>query len=144
MKVLEIDHICFAVRSLDQARVTYESVLGMEPTEEYESAEESVRVIRYYVGNVAVELLEPTSPTCEVAKFLEDKGEGFFLISYRVAAVDEALKQLNAEGHDTIDRKPRSLMGNRYAFIQTPKKMHGVLTEILDGQFFGASVHSRG
>ncbi len=135
MKVREIDHICFAVRDLHQARAVYEDVLGMEPAGEYESVEESVKVIRYYVGGVAVELIEPTSPTCEVARFLLEKGEGFFLISYRVDDVEEALEELKAQGHDTIDGEPRTLLGNRYAFIQTPRNMHGVLTEILDGSF---------
>ncbi len=140
MKTLEIDHICFAVRSLHQAREVYEGVLGMEPAKEYESEEESVKVIRYYVGGVAVELIEPTNRTCEVARFLADKGEGFFLISYRVDDVEEALGELKARGYDTIDRKPRNLLGNRYAFIQAPKETHGVLTEILDGRFIDANV----
>lgn len=142
MKVLEIDHICFAVRSLHQARKVYENVLGMEPADEYESAEESVKVIRYYVGGVAVELIEPTNATCEVGRFLADKGEGFFLISYRVDDVEEALRELKARGHDTIDRQPRNLLGNRYAFIQPPKETHGVLTEILDGRFIHANMPS--
>lgn len=139
MKVQEIDHICFAVRKLDEARRIYEDVLGMEPAAEYESSQESIRVIRYYVGGVAVELMEPTKPDCEVANFLDKNGEGFFLISYRVQDVSEALSELRAAGHTTIDKEPRSLLGNRYAFIQPPKLMHGVLIEIIDGQFGNSS-----
>jgi methylmalonyl-CoA/ethylmalonyl-CoA epimerase len=135
MKVTEIDHICFAVRKLDDARKTYEDVLGLEPACMYESHEESIKVIRYYLGDVALELLEPTSSTCDVGRFIEERGEGFFLISFRVDDVERALCDLKAAGHSTIDGKPRTLLGNRYAFIQPPRIMHGVLTEILDGRF---------
>lgn len=135
MKVREIDHICIAVRSVDTARKVYEEILGLEPDCEYVAAEESIRVVRYYVGTVAVEIMEPTNETCEVAKFIEGRGEGLFLMSYRVDDVEQALEELHAAGHKTIDRKPRCLMGNRYAFIDPPGAMHGVLNEILDGQF---------
>ncbi len=135
LKVKEIDHICFAVRSVDEARKVYEGTLGLEPTCEYVAAKESIRVIRYYVGGVAVEIMQPTNATCEVARFLESRGEGLFLISYRVDNVEEALDELHLAGRKTIDRKPRCLMGNRYAFIDPPGALHGVLTEILDGEF---------
>ena len=135
MKVKEIDHICIAVRSVDEARNVYEGMMGLEPDCEYIAAAESIRVIRYYVGKVAVEIMEPTDRACEVARFLETRGEGVFLISYRVDDVQEALTELQAAGRRTIDQKPRTLMGNRYAFIDPPKALHGVLTEILDGEF---------
>jgi methylmalonyl-CoA/ethylmalonyl-CoA epimerase len=135
LKVKEIDHICFAVTSVDEARKVYEGTLGLEPACEYVAPKESIRVIRYYVGNVAVEIMEPTNATCEVARFLENRGEGLFLISYRVDNVEEALEELHLAGRRTIDLKPRCLMGNRYAFIDPPGALHGVLTEILDGEF---------
>lgn len=135
MKVREIDHICIAVRSVDKAREVYEGLLGLEPACEYVAPEESIRVIRYYVGSVAVEIMEPTNETCEVAKFLGGRGEGLFLISYRVDDVEKSLSELHAAGHRTIDSRPRCLMGNRYAFINPPGAMLGVLTEILDGDF---------
>lgn len=50
MKVKEIDHICFAFRSLAKARKSYDGILGLEPDCEYEAPEESIRVIRYYLG----------------------------------------------------------------------------------------------
>jgi methylmalonyl-CoA/ethylmalonyl-CoA epimerase len=135
LKVREIDHICIAVRSVDSAREVYEKLLGLEPACEYLAPEESIRVIRYYVGSVAVEIMEPTNETCEVAKFLAGRGEGLFLISYRVDDVEKALNELHTAGHKTIDRQPRCLMGNRYAFVDPPGAMLGVLTEILDGEF---------
>lgn len=135
MKATEIDHICIAVNDLDQARKHYEEILGLEPHGEYEAPSESIRVVRYYLGSVALELIEPTKWRCEVANFLKNKGEGVFLISYRVDDVAQGLDELRQKGVPTIDREPRRLMGNNYAFITPPNLLGGVLTEILDGEF---------
>lgn len=138
MKARAIDHICFVVRDLEDAVAHYRDVLGLEPDGWYTAPSESIRVARYYLGTVALELMEPTKTDSEVGRFIEKRGEGFFLISYRVDDVAEGLSELRNKGHTTIDTKPRELMGNRYAFLLPPSKMHGVLTEILDGEFDGS------
>ncbi|MBI5445178.1 MAG: VOC family protein [Deltaproteobacteria bacterium] len=135
MKATEIDHLCFAVRDLEAAMAVYEDTLGLECDGVYTAESEKIRVARYYLGSVALELMEPTEPDSEVGRFLEKKGEGLFLISYRVEDAEKGLKELNAKGYKTIDHKPRELMGNRYAFAAPPKVMCGILTEILDGDF---------
>ncbi len=135
MKVERIDHICIAVRDLDTARKRYEEDLGFELDTLYTAESEMIRVARYYVDEVALELMEATCPESEVAKFIERRGEGFFLISYRVPDVEEALSELKEKGRTLIDERPRELMGNRYAFVHGPKELSGVLTEVLDGEF---------
>ena len=135
MEAEMIDHICIAVKDLSKARNIYEKTLGLKLSVAYIADSEKINVARYYIGEVALELMEPTGPDSEVARFLEKRGEGVFLISYRVADVEKGLSELNAKGEKTIDQTPRELMGNRYAFIQPPHRMCGVLTEILDGDF---------
>ena len=134
-KALGIDHICIAVKDLVKARQVYEDRLGLELAVEYVAESEKIKVARYYLGDVALELMESTTPDGDVAKFIEHKGEGVFLISYRVPDVEEALAEYHAKGEKTIDPKPRELFGNRYAFIHPPKEFCGVLTEVLDGGF---------
>ena len=135
MEAEKIDHICIAVKDLKKARNIYEKTLGLKLSVAYVADSEKINVARYTIGEVALELMEPTSPDSEVAKFLEKRGEGVFLISYRVADVEKGLAELHGNGESTIDQKPRELMGNRYAFIQPPRRLCGVLTEILDGDF---------
>ncbi len=135
MKANKIDHICIAVRNLEKAKKIYEDVLGLELYCEYIADSEKIKVARYYIGEVALELMESTSPDGEVAKFIEKNGEGVFLISYGVENVVEKMKELEQKGYKLIDKKPRELFGNRYAFINHPREMCGVLTEICDGDF---------
>ena len=135
MNLRKIDHICFAVRDLEKAKEIYGENLGIVPAMEYEAESERIRVARYYIGEVAVELMEATGPEGEVAKFIERRGEGVFLISYKVDDLDSAIEELKSKGAKLIDEKPRHLFGNRYAFIQRPSELGGVLTELLDGEF---------
>jgi methylmalonyl-CoA/ethylmalonyl-CoA epimerase len=135
VNIRKIDHICFAVRDLDKAKRIYEENLGIAPAVEYVAESEQIRVVRYYIGEVAVELMESTGADGEVARFIQKKGEGVFLISYRVDDLDSAMEELKGKGAKLIDEKPRRLFGNRYAFIQKPNELGGVLTELLDGEF---------
>lgn len=135
MQVQAIDHICIAVKNLAQARQQYEGLWGLTPHSFYEAPNESIRVARYYLGEVALELMEPLHDDCEVARFLASRGEGVFLMAYRVPDVQAGLDEIRAKGLPQIDRKPRALMGIRYAFLTPPKHTCGVLTEIVDGVF---------
>ena len=63
MKVNKIDHICIAVKNLDQARKVWEPVLGKSrPDDEYIDEPEKIKVARYWVGEVGFELMESTTP----------------------------------------------------------------------------------
>ncbi len=135
MKIEKIDHICFVVKNLETTKKVYKNDLGLEPAVEYIAPSEKIKVARYYIGEVAVELMEPTESDSEVARFIEKKGEGVFLISYKVDDLPAALKELKDKNVKLIDNEPRKLFGTRYAFIHHPNKLMGVLTELLDGDF---------
>ncbi len=135
MKIQKIDHICFAVKDLEETKRVYREDFGLVPVHEYTAQSEMIKVSRYYIGEVAVEFMESTSPEGEVAKFIEKRGEGVFLISYKVDDLTKAMSELEAKKVDLIDKKPRELFGNRYAFVHHPNKLHGVLTELLEGDF---------
>ena len=132
MKIQKIDHISIAVRDLEQARKTYEGILGLELDSTYISEEEKIKVARYHL-DVWLELMEPIAEG-DVSRFLDRRGEGIFVISYEVPDVDLALSELKGKGYKTIDDKPRHLLGSRYAFINHPRELCGVLTEILDNK----------
>jgi methylmalonyl-CoA/ethylmalonyl-CoA epimerase len=135
MKLEKIDHICFAVRDLEETKKVYLNDFGLAPTHEYVAESEKIKVARYYIGDVAVECMESTTPDGEVAKFIKNKGEGVFLISYKVDDLSKAMDELKGKGIRLIDSKPRELFGNRYAFVHHPDKLNGVLTELLEGDF---------
>lgn len=129
----KINHVGIAVKNLENSIPFYRDQLGMafEGTEEV--VEQRVRVAFLKVGESRIELLEPTSPDSPVAKFLEKNGEGIHHLAYEVEDIEQALKDLDAQGVRLIDKKPRNgAHGSRIAFLH-PKASGGVLTEICQG-----------
>jgi methylmalonyl-CoA/ethylmalonyl-CoA epimerase len=135
MKIEKIDHICFAVKDLEDTKRVYKDDFGLMPACEYVAESEKIKVARYYIGEVAVEFMESTAADGEVAKFIDTRGEGAFLISYKVNDLTRAMEELRQKKVKLIDNKPRELFGTRYAFVHHPNKLHGVLTELLEGDF---------
>ncbi|WP_207061360.1 VOC family protein [Motiliproteus sp. SC1-56] len=126
-----LDHISIAVHDLAQARATWEPVLGREgPDEVYEERAEQIKVARYYLGAVAFELMVPTGPDSEVARFLARQGEGIMVLSLGVESVAEASERLGAQGYPFIGG-PRPFRDGVFTFIH-PRRMNGVLLELID------------
>jgi methylmalonyl-CoA/ethylmalonyl-CoA epimerase len=129
----KIDHICIAVRDLQEAKQRWGRLFGKsEPDLEYIFIEESIEVARYYVGEVGFELMRSTRKGSHVDKFIDKHGEGVMIISFRVPDTAAAIPILNANEFAMIDQKPRVWEGSQYAFLQ-PETMNGVLVEIIDG-----------
>lgn len=131
MKLEKIDHICIAVRDRTKAEARFKEVFDLEPDERYVDESEKIDVARYYLGDDALELVAPTSDDSEVAKFIEKKGEGLFLLSLKVPDTEEALGELKEKPVDLIDEKARKWRDSRFAFIH-PRSLFGVLFEIID------------
>jgi methylmalonyl-CoA/ethylmalonyl-CoA epimerase len=131
MKVNKIDHICIAVKNLDEARKIWEPILGKpEPDDPYVDELEKIRVARYWLGEVGFELMESTTPDGDVAKFIEKKGEGVMLISFNVNNTQEAMDELKAKDYPFIGGA-RPFRDCEFAFVH-PKAVNGVLLELID------------
>ncbi|MBS0614856.1 MAG: VOC family protein [Proteobacteria bacterium] len=131
MKVNKLDHICIAVRDLDAARKVWEPVLGKSaPDDAYVDEPEKIRVARYWLGGVGFELMESLTPDGDVAKFIERRGEGVMLISFNVDSTRAAIAELDQQGYPLIGGL-RPFRDCEFAFVH-PKKMNGVLLELID------------
>ena len=132
MKILKIDHLGIAVKSIEGGKNFWTDALGLSLEGIETVAEQKVTTAFLPVGESEVELLESTAPDGPIAKYLEKKGEGIQHIAFRVANIDEALAELKAKGIQLIDEKPRKGAGGaRIAFIH-PKATSGVLVELCE------------
>lgn len=130
MQTKKINHIGIAVKNIEVSGPFYRDVLGMALEGTEEVAEQQVKVAFLAVGESRIELLEPTSPTSPVARFLEKNGEGIHHVAYEVADLEAVLADLKAKGVRLIDEVPRAgAHGTRIAFLH-PKATGGVLTEL--------------
>lgn len=126
-----MDHICVAVKHLEDAKKTWGPVLGkLKPDVEYIDESEKIKVARYRLGEVGFELMESLSPDGEVAKFIEKRGEGIMLVSFNVDNTRDAMDELKQQDYPFIGG-PRRFRDCEFAFIH-PDKMNGVLLELID------------
>lgn len=131
MKVNKIDHLCIAVKNLDEAKKIWEPILGKSKADdEYIDESEKIKVARYWLGGVGFELMESTTPDGEVAKWIEKKGEGIMLLSFNVDNTREAMGELAPKGYPFIGGA-RPFRDCEFAFIH-PKAVNGVLLELID------------
>ena len=94
MKILKIDHIGIAAKSIDQVAPFWSSILGL-PIAGRETVEEQKATTAFLpVGESELEILESTSSEGAIAKFIESRGEGIQHIALRVDNIEEALKEL--------------------------------------------------
>ncbi len=125
----KIDHLGIAVRSIEEALKYYEGALGLKCEKIEEVASQKVRTAFISVGEVHLELLEPTAPDSTIAKFLEDRGEGIHHVAFLTDGIEAQLGQAKEAGVRLIHEVPFEGAANKLVAFLHPKSTHGVLTE---------------
>jgi methylmalonyl-CoA/ethylmalonyl-CoA epimerase len=127
----KIDHLGIAVRSLDEAVPYYEKALGLKCEHREEVPSQKVRTAFFAVGEVHIELLEPTDPESPIAKFLEkNPAGGIHHVAFGSDNVGEQLQQAADAGVKLIHQKPFEGAGGKLVAFLHPKSTFGVLTEL--------------
>jgi len=126
----KVDHIGIAVKSIEEALKLFRDTMGLELENIEEVADQKVRIAFLPVGETHIELIEPTSPDSNVAKFLESKGEGIHHIALCVEDVAAALTAFREKDVPLIDKEPRIGGGNKKIAFIHPKGTHRVLIEL--------------
>ena len=132
--IQKIDHLGLAVRSLEQAIQFYETAFGLKCERIEEVPSEKVRIAFLPVGDVCIELLEPTSEESSVARFLAQHGEGFHHIAFATEDVQAQADQATSAGCKLTNPKPSLGAGEKRISFVHPKTAHGVLIELCGPQ----------
>ena len=128
-----IDHVAIIVRDIEQTLLFYRDTLGITPSEIKEVPSEQVRIAFLPMGGPGsseLELIEPTTSTSSLAKFLDKRGEGLHHICLEVEDIATALAEMQAQGVPLLDKQPRIAAEGRAIFLH-PKGTSGVLLELL-------------
>jgi methylmalonyl-CoA/ethylmalonyl-CoA epimerase len=133
MKISRIEHLGIAVQNIAEVLPYYTDVLGLEFYKEEVVEDQKVKTAFLKVGEVKIELLEPTCPESTIQKFLDNGGRGIHHVAFKVEdGVAEALAQCDANGIRLIDKAPRGgADGLKIAFLH-PKSTCGILTELCE------------
>ena len=128
--MFQIDHLGIAVKSLAAAKTIYEK-LGLSISPEETVEQEQVRVVMVPVGESRLELLEATSETSTIAKFIAKRGEGLHHLCLKVPDLPAAVEQLKKDGVRLVsDQIKTGAGGHQYVFVH-PSSAGGVLLELV-------------
>src|SRR5437588_6956879 len=129
--MFSIDHLGIAVKSLAEAKGIYEK-LGLTVSPEETVEHEQVRLVMVPVGESRVELLQATSETSAIAKFIAKRGEGLHHVCLQVPDLRAAVERLKKDGVRLVSEEIKTgAGGHRYVFVH-PSSTGGVLLELAE------------
>ncbi len=127
---MKIEHIGIAVKDLESAVKTYESLLGTVCYKREIVESEKVDTAFFQTGESKVELLGATSPDSVIAKYVEKKGQGMHHVAFEVDDIHKELDRLRAEGFTILNENPKRGADNKLVAFVHPKDNCGVLVEL--------------
>ena len=129
-RMAQIDHLGIAVKSLAAAKSIYEK-LGLSISPEETVEQEQVRLVMVPVGESRLELLEATSETSAIAKFIAKRGEGLHHVCLKVPDLPASVARLKKDGVRLVsDEIKTGAGGHQYVFVH-PASTGGVLLELV-------------
>jgi methylmalonyl-CoA epimerase len=126
-----IHHVAIVVADMAAGLAFWRDTLGIAPGPVVPIPTDRVAIAFLPVGEVKIELVQPTDDTTGVARFLASRGEGFHHVCFEVPNLAEALLRLEIDGIELLDTSPRRGAEGPVAFLH-PRSCHGVLVELIE------------
>lgn len=100
MGIKRLDHVCWAVRKLDDALPMLTELMGMTVEGRFEDPEVGFRGVGLRVpgGTGHFELLEPYDENSYLHRFLDERGPGLHHVTFEVHDIDRAAESIEAFG----------------------------------------------
>jgi len=130
-KIKRINHVAIAVADMDSALDFWQKIMGIELNHIEDIPSQKARVAFLSVGDIEVELVEPTVDDSGTAKFIRDHGPGMHHLCFEVEGLEAMLEGMKSRGVRLINEEPVDMKDRRLAFIH-PKSTGGVLVELYE------------
>jgi len=127
MGVRRLDHVCWAVRKVDEVLPLLTDLMGMKVEGRFENPEVGFRGVGLLVpgGTAHFELLEPYDESSYLHRFLQERGPGLHHVTFEVDDIDRAAGAIRDYGIEPMGGVQRS-HGWAETYIH-PKDSGGVL-----------------
>lgn len=126
---MKLDHVGIAVKSVDATLDVYRKMMDFQERRTVVESQKA-KIALIPIGDISLELLEPTSPDSGLAKFIADRGEGIHHIAFEVEDIEASMKEYSAKGfHFTYDKPVPGKFGSLVNFI-LPRDTGRVLIEL--------------
>ncbi|AWO01874.1 methylmalonyl-CoA epimerase [Chitinophaga alhagiae] len=128
--MLKVEHIGIAVKSLATAIPLFEKLLNTPCYKTEEVASEGVTTAFFRQGESKIELLEASTDSSAIARFIEKKGEGMHHIAFEVEDIHTEMERLQQEGFELVHTTPKHGADNKLVCFLHPKSTGGILVEL--------------
>jgi len=130
MAIEKIDHIAIVVPDIDEALTFWRDALGLNLSHIEEVPAQEALIAFLTTGGTEVELVEPTTDTSGMARYLAKRGPGMHHICFEVKDIEVAMARLKEKGVQLINEEPTMGAGGRKIAFIHPKSAGGVLVEL--------------
>lgn len=129
---MNIDHICFAVKNLQEGITYWEDVFGYKQmTEIVKNTRQKVKVtFLRKEDSITIKLIEPTESNQSLVNFV-NRGGGFHHLCFKCSDINEGMKDLSEKGLLTLVKpQPGEAFNNKnIAFLMAK---YGLNIELID------------
>jgi methylmalonyl-CoA epimerase len=127
---IRVVHI--AVNSVKDTVKDYSERFGLEVSRSGEMPELGIRNAMLPIGDAVIEFIEPIDrEQGPLARFLQNRGEGVYMMGWEVENLEETIKSLQEKGVRLTNADPEARAKGVNVFIH-PKSAHGVMIELLE------------
>lgn len=132
MTLLHVDHIAIVVPDIEEGLGFWQTALGLSVDHRESLPGQEAIVAMLPVGATDLELVQPTTGTSGMARFLAKRGPGLHHICFKVDNMETILAQLKAQGIRLIHDEPIAGAGGRKVAFVHPQSACGVLVELVE------------
>ncbi len=126
-----IHNIVIAVKNIEEAIKLYTEGLGFQVSGSGVSPWGHMNAF-FPIGDATIELVAPLDPQQgPVAKFLQNRSEGVYMLTLGVESLDSAIQALIEKGIRLLGADPESRAKGSQVFIH-PQSTKGVLIELVE------------
>jgi|GEM_PF-1406 len=127
-----INHLGIAVHSIAESREYYERKLGAIFEGERTIPSEGVRIAFFRVGEIRLEILEPTGPDSPIARFIAKRGEGVHHVAFRPEDLEARIAEIEDRGLRLIDESGPFVLRQPKIDLTDLQSARGVLMELTE------------
>jgi methylmalonyl-CoA/ethylmalonyl-CoA epimerase len=129
---MKIDHICFAVKDINEGITYWTEVFGYrQMTEVIENSLQKVKVVFMSKNDsLLIKLIEPVKDNLALINFV-NRGGGFHHICFKCRDIDQQINELTGKGLITlVNPQPGEAFNNNKIAFMLGK--HGLNVELID------------
>lgn len=130
MHVKKVDHIAMLVEDMESLLHVFTEVFNLKVSKRMEFPQGKIKVAFLDLGELQLEVIQPTGPDTPFARHMETKGQGLHHLALEVDDIEVALQTAREVGLKLEDEVPRPGVGGQIAYLN-PETTSGIYLQFV-------------